>query len=136
MTWKIAQKIRFLEILEVNNRNLNLSFLCHFTFEIYCTTFISYSENLLNPYFIGNYNTNYIVRIMVPWLGQFFSHYLLFLISAIGPKKQMIFEIILITGTHKAFVYGEVLTTSYSTEDFRLRKNLWRLLSNSFINYT
>ena len=144
MTWKIAQKITFLEILEVNNRNLNLSFLCHFTFEIYCTTFISYSENLLNPYFIGNYNTNYIVRIMVPWLGLiFFSYYLLFLIPAIGSssllppmiwsKKQIIFEIILITGTHKAVVYGEIVTTNYSIEDFRLCKKLWRLLSNSFI---
>ena len=90
MTWKIAQKITFLEILEVNNRNLNLSFLCHFTFEIYCTTFISYSENLLNPYFIGNYNTNYIVRIMVPWLGLiFFSYYLLFLIPAIGSSSLL-----------------------------------------------
>ena len=145
MTWKIAQKF-FLEILEVNNRNLNLSFLCHFTFEICCTTFISYSENLLNPYFIWKYNTNYIVRIMVPWLGLiFFSYYLLFLIPAIGSssllppmiwsKKQIIFEIILITGTHKAVVYGEIVTTNYSIEDFRIRKNLWRLLSNCFIEF-
>ena len=107
MTWKIVQKITFLEILKVNHRNfnLNLSFLCHFIFEICCTIFISYSENLLNP-------------IVVPWLGLFFGiisclwFQLYVLVAFYRPwfEARNNFELILIMGTHKAFVYGKIVT--------------------------